>query len=121
MPVIREDLTRENGDTVTVYIEVDERTLPVVEEDNARTFNPYPATRGVSQQIETAFGGAMELIRACAERTAQTISGIAPHLRPRACEVQFGVKVDAELGAVIGKTSTEAQIQVTLKWGEDKD
>ncbi len=121
MPVIRDVLKNENGEEVSVYIEVDEQALPIVGEGapGAGLRNPYPDVRGIPQQIGTAFTSAMELVRTCAEQTARTLQSMAPEMRPRACEIQFGVKVDAELGAFIGKTSTEAQLQVTLKWGEE--
>lgn len=37
-------------------------------------------------------------------------------LNPDAVEVEFGVRLNAEVGAVIAKTATEGHLVVRLKW-----
>jgi hypothetical protein len=36
--------------------------------------------------------------------------------RPEELEVKIAIKLDSEVGAVIAKASTGAQIEVTMKW-----
>jgi hypothetical protein len=41
-------------------------------------------------------------------------------LKPDEIEIEFGIKLNAEVGALIAKTSTEGQLLVKLVWGRDK-
>jgi hypothetical protein len=107
MAVIKDSVTDESGRTVPIYIEIDQR-----END------PYADTRSVPQHVEEAFKSSMTLIRTCAEHIAGTVHDVPEKYRPHAVEVQLAIKVDAQLGAIIAKSSTEAQFQVTLRWGE---
>jgi hypothetical protein len=106
MAVIEDTVTDESGQTVPIYIEIEERGN-----------DPYSDTRGVPQHVEEAFKSSMTLIRTCAEHIASTVHGVPEKFRPHAVEVQLAIKVDAQLGAVIARSSTEAQFQVTLRWG----
>jgi hypothetical protein len=36
--------------------------------------------------------------------------------RPEAVEVQFGLRLNAEAGAVIARTQAEGHLQITLSW-----
>ncbi len=107
MAVIKDTVTDENGQAVPIYIEIDERR-----------HDPYADTRGVPQHVEEAFKSSMTLIRTCAEHIASTVHEIPEKMRPRAVEVQLEIKIDEQLGAIIAKSNTEAQFQVTLRWGE---
>lgn len=109
MAVIENTVKGDSGQDITIYIEVDEHSV-------AR--DPYRNTRGVSEGVKAAFESSMELIHTSAEKIAETVHTIPEKVRPRGFEVQFAIKIDAELGAVIAKSSTEAQLQVTLRWGE---
>jgi hypothetical protein len=59
----------------------------------------------------------MGLIQTCAEQVSNTVKTIPEHDRPRQFEVQFAVKFNAEFGAVLAKSTAEAQLQITLTWG----
>lgn len=39
--------------------------------------------------------------------------------RPDEVEITFGVKVDAEVGAIIAKTGLQGQFEIKLKWVRD--
>jgi hypothetical protein len=39
--------------------------------------------------------------------------------RPDEVEIKFGVKVDAQAGAVIAKTGLQGQFEIKLKWVRD--
>lgn len=112
MAILKDTVTNEAGQQVTVYIEVDEAKVP---------HSPYGETRGPGFQgkdVKDALEKAMELVRTCAEQVAGTVQKIPEKMRPAGCEVLFAIKFDTEVGAMIAKVSTEAQLQVTLKWGE---
>ncbi|MEU1882756.1 CU044_2847 family protein [Streptosporangium sp. NPDC001559] len=57
----------------------------------------------VLAEVEVAAADALESFR----------SG---RLRPDQIEIEFGVKLNAEAGALIAKTSTEGQLTVKLTW-----
>ena len=64
-----------------------------------------------------ALDNAMDSIRSMAARvnsTARTLAG-----RPDEVSVEFGLKLDAEAGALIARTGVEAHIVVTLRWGAE--
>jgi hypothetical protein len=58
---------------------------------------------------------AMSTIRSMAERVRGTVAQMS--VRPDSVEVEFGIKFDAEAGAVIAKTGIEAAVTVKLAWG----
>ena len=60
---------------------------------------------------------AMDTIEGMAERTIQTIDRLTN--KPSEVEVEFGIKLDAEAGALIAKTSGEASLTVKLVWKRD--
>ncbi|MFG3196063.1 CU044_2847 family protein [Streptomyces sp. NPDC048208] len=62
-----------------------------------------------------AVSQAMGTIRGMAERVRHTVTEMA--VRPDSVEVEFGIKFDAEAGAVIAKTGVEAAVTVKLAWG----
>ncbi len=113
--LLREKVTNSNGEEVEVLIQVE---APSREQ---RTYFDYGATRGPRDQLPMkAFNHGMQLIRTCAEQVAETIGAVAESVRPDGIEVQLGIKLDGEVGALIAKTGMEAHLHVTLKWSERK-
>lgn len=80
-----------------------------------------PVSRGgnslvrAGQTLDEALVG----IRAAAESALAVFRGGA--LRPDAVELEFGVKLTAEAGAVIAKTAVEGHLTVKLSWTPDGD
>ena len=120
MPLVKNIITNNDGEVVTIYIEV----------DKTPTIDPYtPYTEdlrgGGNQVIDTAkdvFGNGMNLIRTCAEQVISTIHRIDHKMRPTTFELQLAIKLDSTVGAILAKASAEAQLQVTMKWvnGEER-
>lgn len=102
-----------NNEEVAIYIEVD--NLPFVK-------SPYENVRGgeATKEVITAagdlFGDAMKLTRNCAKQIVDSVKKMDEAIRPEEFEVKLAIKLDAEVGAVIAKASTGAQIEVTMKW-----
>ncbi len=111
---LRETVTH-GDEVVEILIEVDEpSTAPW-------TPYEYDTMRGDQPEAQSgAFKKGMRLIRACAEQVADTVRKVRTAARPDEVEVKFGVKLTGETGALIAKTGTEAQMEVTLKWTEKK-
>jgi hypothetical protein len=61
-----------------------------------------------------AMDNAMAAIQDMAARVRETADALAS--RPDSLQVQFGIKLTAEAGAIISKVSGEAALQVTLAW-----
>lgn len=61
-----------------------------------------------------ALDDAMGVIRSMADRVRQTI--VAMPKRPSGIEISFGIKFDAQAGAVIAKAGVEASINVMFHW-----
>lgn len=117
MAIIENTLTSINGDTVKMYIEVDDEKLPAV----TRGSDAAGTTRGVFSPLDQAadaFTTAMGLIETCASQVSSTVKAIPQQARPKEFEIQFAIKLDATFGAILAKTSGEAQLQVTLVWDE---
>ncbi|MEV4078612.1 CU044_2847 family protein [Nonomuraea fuscirosea] len=72
------------------------------------------APEAIARSAE-AVDQAMGTIRGMAERVRETVSNLA--LRPDGVQIEFGIKFDAEAGAVIAKAGVEAAVTVTLTWG----
>lgn len=111
MPVIKDNVTNSDGEVVAIYVEV---------EDPQKTHQYYDDLRGQGNQVVEAasdvFSRGMSLIRTCAEQTVTAMQKIDRTMRPSEFEVQFAVKLDSEIGAILAKASAEAQLQVTMKW-----
>lgn len=111
MPII-ESKDVVNGEEVVIYIEVD--SIP-------STRSPYENVRGVKATGVVAaardvFGEAMQLTRSCAKRVVESVKQMEKETRPDELEVKLAIKLDSEVGAVIAKVNTGAQIEVTMKW-----
>ncbi|MFF8968433.1 CU044_2847 family protein [Streptomyces sp. NPDC014995] len=65
-------------------------------------------------QAARTFEGALEGVRAAAESALRVFRDGA--LRPDGVEIEFGVKLAAETGAVIAKGSAEGHLVVRLTW-----
>ncbi|MDF5711353.1 MAG: CU044_2847 family protein [Nostoc sp. S4] len=119
MPIIKSTSLVE-GQLVDIYIEVDRQ--PEVDVYNG--YDPYENTRDgaaqkaakVVQDVGDAFGDGITLARQCAAKAIQNFQQMHNNTKPDELELQLGIKVGSEVGAIIAKASGEAQIQVTMKW-----
>ena len=91
------------GDNSSVLVEVDEDSYGV----EAVSRN----TDGVAeagQRLESALAS----VREAAQATLDTLT----QLSPETVEVEFGIKLAGEAGALIAKTSAEGYFTVRLSW-----
>lgn len=85
-------------------------------------FAPSAGTREVSLKTPQdlaiksaeALDKAMVTIRQMAQRTMTTIDTLAN--KPNQVELEFGIKLNTEAGAIIAKTAGEASLKVKLTW-----
>jgi hypothetical protein len=118
MPLVQNTITNDNGEVVTIYIEVDKTPT-------ADPHTPYTDLRGEGNQvIDTAkdiFGSGMSLIRTCAEQAINSINKIDHKMRPTTFELQLAIKLDSKVGAILAQAGAEAQLQVTMKWVNEEE
>ncbi|WP_129768899.1 CU044_2847 family protein [Streptomyces sp. L-9-10] len=96
------EFTTDSGATVVVEVDRD-------------TPGARPVARGNSlAQAGHTFGEALQGIRSAAESALAVFRDGS--LKPDGVELEFGVKLVAEAGAVIAKTSAEGHMTVKLSW-----
>lgn len=112
MAIIEDSVTNEDGQVVKIYFEVDDESA----------YSDGRETRGGECVLpaQDVFTKAMSLIRTCAEQVAKTVREVPDTFQPDGFEVQFAVKADTSVGVVIARSTAEAQIQVTLRWGKEE-
>lgn len=78
-----------------------------------------PASRAgeVLHAASASFGAALDNVRAAAEEALVSLRDM--RARPDRVELEFGVKLNAEAGAVIAKTGADGHFKVKLTWGSD--
>ena len=72
----------------------------------------------VLERSARAMQDAMGTVRQMAERVRHTVASM--EFRPSEIEVAFGIKFDAEAGAIIAKAGVEASINVVFRWDEPR-
>lgn len=115
MPIIK-DTQVIHGQEITIYVEVDD--IPSPAEMSSGVLGG-PISREASRVFDVArdvFGDGMQLVQNCATRVVAGIQNMDPKTRPDTVSVQLAIKLDTEVGALLAKIGTEAQMQVTLEW-----
>lgn len=91
----------------------DERVI-VVEVDDKEPGFELANRDGAVIQAKRKFEDALQDVRGAAESALRVFT--AGTLNPDGVKVEFGVRLNAEAGAVIAKTSIEGHLMVTLSW-----
>ena len=68
--------------------------------------------RKAAQSLESALGSVQDAAQAALDTLTK--------LSPETVEVEFGIKLAGEAGALIAKTSAEGHFTVRLSWSPDK-
>lgn len=100
-------------------------TLQVEDDDDVILveFAPAPGVRSVSltpkdiaEKSREALDDALKTMRKMAKKSMKAIREIPVTERPSSIAVSFGLKLNAEGGAVVAKAGVEAAINVTMTW-----
>ncbi len=105
-----------DGEKVEIYIEVEKEPS----EDDTDDFY-RGATRGNTAQeaikeVRDLVGDGLTLSRQCAAKVIDSVNKMNDAIKPNEFEVQLGIMLDYEVGAIIAKAGAGAQMQVTMKW-----
>lgn len=76
--------------------------------------NPTELAAKSAQALEKAMG----TIQALASRTTDTVSKLPK--KPQEFELEFGIKISAEAGALVSKAGGEGNLRVRMVW-KDQD
>ena len=60
----------------------------------------------------------MNTIKNMAQRVHSTVQNIEN--KPKNIEVEFGIKFDAEIGAIVAKVTTEARMTIKMTWDQNR-
>lgn len=74
---------------------------------------------GAPDRTARTFEGALDSVRSAAQSALRVFREGA--LRPDSVELEFGVKLSAEAGAVIAKGAAEGQLVVRLSWSSGQE
>ena len=73
----------------------------------------------LARKSREAIDKAMNTINHMAQRTIDSLDTVTN--KPSEVEVEFGIKLDVESGALIAKTGAEASLTVKMVWRRDND
>ncbi len=70
----------------------------------------------LTEKSAEALDGAMNTIHHMARRVNAAVHSLPQ--KPSTVEVEFGLKFDAEAGAILSKAGMEASVNIKLVWGQ---
>lgn len=94
----------------------------VIQVDEPETGGTVRASRFSEHMVERSkmsFQEALRKIYAATETAVIPLTRLST--RPSEIEMEFGINLSAELGAVIAKSASEANYKVTLKWTKETE
>ncbi|MFI9554350.1 CU044_2847 family protein [Nonomuraea endophytica] len=90
---------------------------------DAGDFYDDEQVRGARERVvklaRPLFAEAMDLVQSCAGEIKAKMDAMPDDVRPDEVEVQFQVKLDAKVGAMIAEFTQGAQLQISLRWNRD--
>ncbi|MEU3415397.1 MULTISPECIES: CU044_2847 family protein [unclassified Streptomyces] len=101
-----------------VEFRTEDGALVVVDGVNTRSGARLVSRGDGPAQAARTFEGALDGVRAAAAAALRVFRDGS--LRPDAVEIEFGVRLSAEAGAVIAKGSTEGHLVVKLSWSPER-
>jgi hypothetical protein len=106
---------------MTYYIETqtkDGASLKIEVESAAKTstgFSRSASPANVSHEaVQDAYDQTLQTIRACANGVIETIQGLT--VQPNSASIDFGIKIDGEVGALVARSLGDAHFKVSLSW-----
>lgn len=97
----------ENGEVIWVEVELPETTYG----DSEAAVSDLPT------RASQTFQEAIAMAKPIAETILNKLSNLSE--RPQEIDVEFGLKLDAQAGAVISSSGLEANFKVLLKWKKE--
>ncbi len=92
-------------------VEVEEPERPGMREASARG-------EGVPERARQTFEAALEKVKPLAETVIRKLRAL--HDPPDEVKVEFGLKLNSEVGAILAAAGAEANYKVTLTWKREE-
>lgn len=106
--------------TAIVELEIGDDIIKVEVDPPTKSGEVQAATADeIAQRVRNSFDQALSIIQVSAERIISTINKLSE--TPSECEVEFGIKIDGEVGAVVARVHTGAHYVVKLKWKQSEE
>ncbi len=99
----------EMEDGSPVYVEIEQTP------DGPQLVSNAP---GEVAQAQSKFTDALKYLEPAAKAVLGTLQDIN---RPDEINLEFGIKLDGKVGAILASAGTEANFKVSLKWKNDKN
>ena|SRR5215212_10412935 len=90
-------------------------------EEGLRPVGVFRRRDELTEKSDKAMDKAMYTISSMARNMQKALGSIGGNPTPDDIEVEFGLKFDIELGAIIAKTSNESSIKVKMRWASNKE
>ncbi|MBC7334659.1 MAG: hypothetical protein H5U01_00075 [Clostridia bacterium] len=100
---------------------LEDGTTIMVEVEEPEGAGMMPAARGgpgMPEKAHQTFEAALEKIRPAAQTIVKKLRAL--HDPPDEIEVEFGMKLNAQAGALVAAAGTEANYKVTLTWKREE-
>ncbi|MDJ0909794.1 MAG: CU044_2847 family protein [Woeseiaceae bacterium] len=99
--------------------EIDGKPLyvEIAEVDGPTDYSLVSRRRG-GQDMVASMDSALSTVRPVADKLMGTMNDLA--VRPSEVEVEFGIKLSAEIGAFLASATTEGHFTVKLKWAPEE-
>ena len=97
----------ETAQDITILVEFPDRP-------GVRAVSLKDSAEELAEKSAQALDKAMDTVRGMAVRSVKAVKDLTDP--PDNIEVEFGIKLDAEAGAMVAKAGTEASFNVTLTW-----
>lgn len=112
MPIVQTPVTGSEG--LQIYVEVDSAPQPESDWDDEVREKRGEKAVAIARDL---VGDGVELARTCAERFSVGLAQLPDHVPvPSEVQLQLGITLDSEVGAVLAKARASAQLQVTMTW-----
>lgn len=103
-----------------VEVKINEQTVYFESEDESDYRIDKVGIKDVPEKALGAFQHALNTIQLIVSETINQVQSFDESITPDEFQLQFGIKISGEYGAVVAKASGEAQLSVTLTYKHKK-
>lgn len=105
------EFTTESGEKM--WVEVDEKDLPKPKSEMENVSYTDKVIKGIQQSFRDVLG----IIKTTGNEVIKNVEALDK--KPKEISVEMSLKFNGEVGYVIAKANSEANLKITLKWADD--
>ncbi|MBF0174994.1 MAG: hypothetical protein HQL83_16370 [Magnetococcales bacterium] len=95
-----------------VKVQLDEKTTFYAEVEDRPARGLHQASPTTTEKLSATVTEGLASMRPVVQKVMETFRDLGPE----ECQVEFGLKINGEVGIFVSKGGAEAQIKVTMKW-----